>query len=458
MADLAKKLNKERQRAWEEAKGLLDTATSENRSFTGEEEAKWSNLNKHVDTLEQRVKELVEGEQRSKDVDNAYNTMAEKRVENRAGGNTAEKRFNEEIRNIANRRSEGLTVPAEGRLFDRLIKGAGRPLNPIEMRTVFDNYLPGGTPGSFTNNTGAGIVPIDFYDQLVSYLVEVSGIMQTGPTVLATRGGEPIQMPIVSQHTGQLTGTNAYAQLSAGQGTSLAVQDPIFAQKVLTSNKFGILVQVPRELLDDAGVNLLGYLATSAGRSVGNVLGNALVNGGGGISGPLLTQAPVTVTGTASGSVPTGTGHVAGGPTYQDLISVEYSVIAPYRQSRSCYWMAADQSLGSLRKITDTVGRPLWEPSTVLGAPDLLLGKPIVADPFMPQMATGTTSIAFGDFSQYVVRMVGDVRFERSDDFAFGTDLVSFRAVVRADGNLLNPNATQFPRSQPVVLFQGAAS
>ena len=74
----------------------------------------------------------------------------------------------------------------------------------------------------------------------------------------------------------------------------------------------------------------------------------------------------------------------------------------------------------------------------VLGSPDLLLGKPLVADPFMPAVATGAQSVAFGDFSQFFVRMVGGVRFERSDDFKFDTDLVAFRAVLRGDGVLVD--------------------
>ena len=74
----------------------------------------------------------------------------------------------------------------------------------------------------------------------------------------------------------------------------------------------------------------------------------------------------------------------------------------------------------------------------VLGSPDLLLGKPLVADPFMPAVATGAKSILFGDFSQFFVRIVGPVRFERSDDYLFGSDLVAFRALIRGDGVLVD--------------------
>jgi HK97 family phage major capsid protein len=66
-------------------------------------------------------------------------------------------------------------------------------------------------------------------------------------------------------------------------------------------------------------------------------------------------------------------------------------------------------------------------------------------------MAVASKSIAFGDFSQYFVRLVGGVRFERSDDFAFGSDLVTFRAILRGDGTLVD-------RTGAIKMYQGAAT
>jgi len=455
-SDLVQRLFEEEHRDWEQIKGIHELCITENRERTADEETRYKALHDAVDRTATRIRELQADEQRAAEAQTSYNDF-NGRTQN-SSAMTVERRFNEEIRKVWRRETDGITIPVgDSKLIRRM--GYGKPLGTTETRTILDNYLPGGNPGSFTNPSGAGIVPIDFYDQLISYLVEVSGLMQVGPTVLNTQGGEPIQMPIVAQHTGQLTGSNQYANLSAQQAAPLPTADPSFTQKLLSANKFGIMIQVPRELLDDAGVNLLGYLATSAGRSIGNVIGNALMNGGGGISGPLLTSAPVAVTGVpaVSGTAASANGVVEGGPRYQDIVTLQYSVIAPYRQSRSCYWLASDTSLGQLRLLTDNVGRPLWEPSTILGTPDLLLGKPIVADPFMPTFGVNNKSLAFGDFSQFAIRLVGDMRMERSDDFAFNTDLVSFRAVIRLDGQLLNPPAN-ITRSQPIQLFQGAAS
>jgi HK97 family phage major capsid protein len=67
-----------------------------------------------------------------------------------------------------------------------------------------------------------------------------------------------------------------------------------------------------------------------------------------------------------------------------------------------------------------------------------MLGKPVFSDPNVAAVGVSAKSVLFGDFSQYFVRMVGGVRFERSDEFAFGSDLISYRAVLRADAALVD--------------------
>lgn len=449
-SQVATRLHEQVQRDWHEIEQLTLRASDERRNFTPEEQTRFDELHASLDANDNRLKQVIEDEKRAKATDEAFRSL-EQRPANPDATNRASD-FEAEVRSFMDGtlrdergRPKPLDIPSQSsRIMHKL--STGRPMTPTEVRVLTDGYV-GNVP-----NTSGGIVPIDFYDQLLSYLIEVSGVMQTGPTVLNTVGGEPIQVPIVNQHTGLSSATQV--TVSAAQGGTLPSADPVFAQKTLTANKFGIMIQVSRELIDDSGVNLLGYLAMSAGRALGNVLGNELVNGGSGISGSILA-APVAITGPASAAGPTANGWITGGPTYANLVDMEYSVIAPYRQSRSCYWLAADKTLGVLRKLTDTVGRPIWEPSTVLGAPDLLLGKPLVADPFMPAIGSGNSSIIFGDFSQYFIRMVGGVRFERSDDFAFSTDLVSFRAIIRADGNLMNPPSYA---PQPLAVFKGATN
>jgi hypothetical protein len=90
-----------------------------------------------------------------------------------------------------------------------------------------------------------------------------------------------------------------------------------------------------------------------------------------------------------------------------------------------------------VRKLRDTTGQP------VNGLTDRrsILGYPAWTDPFMPAMANGVESIAFGDMSKYFIRIVNGVRFERSDEFKLQDDLIAFRCILRLDGALVDTGA-----------------
>jgi HK97 family phage major capsid protein len=93
--------------------------------------------------------------------------------------------------------------------------------------------------------------------------------------------------------------------------------------------------------------------------------------------------------------------------------------------------------MATVRKLKDGQGAYIFAAGAA-GAPDTILGKPVNTDPNIAAVALGARSVLFGDFSQYFVRLASGVRFERSDDFAFATDLVTFRTVIRGDGDLID--------------------
>jgi HK97 family phage major capsid protein len=419
-SEVAKRLRDRRQNVWGEAKSIAESAAQENRALTDEEQGKWDAMQEEMGKLDVRIKAVLDTEKRAKDADEAFDALSGKRPEQGQAQRTAGGgKMLEEIRKWA-RGEDGAPRNLEIR--------RDAQLGPINYRILTTAGQSGGTSAS-------SVIPTDFYDMLIAHLIEVSGVMQCGPTVLNTGGGETLQVPKTTAHS---------SAASAAQNAPLPTSDPTFSMQPLSAYKYGIMLQVARELIDDTAVDLLGYLAMQAGRALGNAFGTDLVNGSGANQpAGVVTTATTGVTGAVTG--------VSGAPSYANLVDLEYSVIAPYRQSRSCYWLAADKTIGGFRKITDTVGRPIWEPSAVLGSPDLLLGKPLVADPFMPAQATGAKSVAFGDFSQYFVRLVGGVRFERSDDFAFGSDLVTFRAILRGDGTLVD-------RTGAIKVYVGAAT
>lgn len=405
MSAFIKALQERRANVWEQAKELLDTAEKEKRDLTAEEEAKYQALNADLDKIDQRAKDLAEAEQRTKDAEAAFAGLLAKPQEQER--KAADK--DSELRRWARgeQRSVEIAVPS-GASFRDLVKG--------------------------TATAGGNTVPTTFYGQLMAHLIEVSGIMMAGPTVLSTASGETIEIPVTTAHsTASLT----------PEANPLTESDPAFGKRSLGSYKYGVLLQASSELLSDTGVDLEGYLAMQAGRALGNAFGVHAITGDG-------SSKPTGVITSASAGVTGGTG-VAGAFTADNLIDLYYSVIAPYRNSTSCGWLMRDATLGAARKLKDDQGQYLWQPSIQVGTPDTLLGKPVHTDPNVAAVAISAKSVAFGDFSQYFVRLAGGVRFERSDDYAFNSDLTTFRAIIRADGLLVDQTGA-------VKVFAGAAT
>lgn len=377
---LARRAFDEKLRAETKIRSIFDAA--EGRDLTGEELASVDRLDGEVRSLGERVSELMEQEQRSRDAADALARLA---PVDEPGGDADADDVGEQLRSFLRGEQRSVAVAPERR---DLVKG--------------------------TATAGGNTVPTTFYGRLVEHMVEVSGVLAAGPTLLETASGESIEVPTTTAFS--------TAALTA-EAAAIAESDPAFAKRTLGAWKYGATIQVSRELIDDTAVDLLGFIAAQAGRAVGNALGAALVTGSGS-SQPagVATQATAGKTGAATT------------PTTDDLIDLMYSVISPYRASSSCYWMFRDATAAHLRKLKDDNGQYLWQPSLVLGQPDMLLGKPVATDPNVAAADNSAKSVLFGDFAAYWVRLAGGVRFERSDDFAFSSDLVTFKVVARADG------------------------
>lgn len=395
-----KHLKEQRANAWEQAKALLDAAAAESRDLTAEENASFERINTDLDVLDRRAKDLEEAEQRNRDAAAAF-----ERIESRAPERPQVKTANDELRAVLLGETRGVEIMPEQR---DLVKSSA---------------------------TAAGnIVPTSFYGKLWEHMIEVSGVLSAGPTVLRTASGENFEIPVTTSHS--------TAALIA-EAATLTESDPAVAKRTLGAYKYGMSLQVSSELAADSGVDLEGYLARQAGRAVGNAFGVDLVTGN-------ASSKPSGIVQTASTGV-TGSASVSGAFTADNLIDLYYSVIAPYRNSPSCGWMMRDATIGAARKLKGSDNNYLWQPGLQVGTPDTLLGKPVFSDPNVAAVALSAKSVIFGDFAAYVVRLAGGVRFERSDDFAFQNDLITYRCVVRGDGILAD-------QSGALKLFVGNAA
>jgi HK97 family phage major capsid protein len=112
--------------------------------------------------------------------------------------------------------------------------------------------------------------------------------------------------------------------------------------------------------------------------------------------------------------------------------------------------MMGANALSAVRKLKDTAGNYIFSPAADGNQRDLLLSRPVFENPHVPAPATSAKSVLVGHMPSFFVRTVGGIRLDRSDDYAFNADLVTFRASLRCDGAL--------PQSSHIKTFIGGAS
>lgn len=403
---LATKLLEKRAAAHEKGKVIIDRAEAEGRALTAEEESSFNAITAEMDSLRSQADRLVEFENEQRDIEAALG-----KVPGRGEQRTADDSAEVLLRKVLQGRN-----------------GAWDYSPTHEERQEVRALVKG------TASAGGVTVPTTFYGQLMEHAIDTSAILSAGATILYTTSGEEISVPVtLSAPTG--------AQV--GEGQTIPTSEPTLGKRSLYAYKYGDLLQISRELADDSAFDLEGFIARQAGRAIGNAFGAKLVSGTG------TNEPSGLMTATTLGK--TGGTAVGGAPTWDDLIDLFYSVIGPYRNSPNAGWLIKDGTAATLRKIKDLEGRYIWQPSVIAGQPDLIEGKPVFTDPNVPGIGLGAKSIAFGDMSAYFARIVNGVRFERSDDFAFDKDLITYRAIIRGDGVLVDQTGA-------VKHFAGGAS
>ncbi|TFD74730.1 phage major capsid protein [Cryobacterium fucosi] len=403
MPSMVERLLEQRAQLWSQATALLDVADAEKRDLSGAENEQYDKITEDMRSLKERADRFMEDDRTSRDIDEALRSF-------KGREQTTESRL-PELRKFVNGETKSFEIMPTVKELE-------------EIRAL--------SKGTLT--AGGNTVPTTFYAKLWEHMVETATLLAGGATLFTTNSGETIDFPVTTSH-----GTAA----AVAEGAVIGGTDPAFAKRSLGAFKYGEFALMSRELTQDTGVDLEGYLARVFGRNVGNLLGAKLIVGVG-------TTEPAGIMGSATLGITGGTG-VAGAPTFDNLIDLFYSVISPYRNSPNASWLMKDTTAGVLRKVKDLNGQYIWQPSVIAGTPDRIENRPVFTDPNVAGTAVNARSVAFGDLSAYVVRIVNGIRFERSDDFAFNTDQIAFRAIVRGDGLLADQTGA-------VKFYQGAAT
>ena len=269
---------------------------------------------------------------------------------------------------------------------------------------------------------GGYLVPDEYDSRLITKLTEENVIRRLGHR-LSTSGDHKINIA---------ASTPAAAWIEEGE--SLTVGDATFDQIILDAHKLHVAVKVTEELLYDSMFDIENYLFDAFGKALANAEEDAFINGDG-------NGKPLGILAAAGGAQTGVTTASSTAITADEVINLVYSLKRPYR--KNAVFIMNDQTIAAIRKLKDGNGMYMWQPALTAGEPDRLLGYPVHTSQFMPTIAAGAKTIAFGDFSYYNIGDRGSRSLGELRELFAGNGMVGFLAKERVDGKLVLPEAVQ---------------
>ena len=373
--------------------GFLETHKNSNGALSVEDDATYSKMEKEFDELTASI------------------TRAQRRA-------NMEMEMNKPVNAPITAKPMVITEPEDstGRASKGYKKNFWNAMRRKQMTPEMVNALQIGT-----DSEGGYLVP-DEYEKTLVEALEEENIFRKLAHVISTSSGDR-KIPVVA--------SKGSASWVDEEGT-IPDSDDAFNQVSIGAYKLGTLIKVSNELLNDSVFNLESYISKEFARRIGSKEEDAFFNGNG-------TGKPVGIFNATGGAEVGVTAASATAITADEIIDLFYSLKAPYR--KNAVWILNDATIKTIRKLKDNNGNYLWQPSLTAGTPDTILGRPVYTSSYVPTIAAGAKTIAFGDFSYYWIADRAGRNFKKLTELYAANDQTGFVATQRVDGKLILPEA-----------------
>ena len=388
-------LREKRAKAWDAAKQFLDAKRGADGMLSEEDTATYDKMEQDVMNLGKEIERLERQVAIDAELSKATSTPLTGKPGAKMGKDETEK---------------------TGRASDEY---KGSFWNAMRVKAPMPSVLNALQEG--TDSEGGYLVPDEFERTLVEALEE-ENVFRTLAHVIKTSSGDR-KIPVVASK-----GTASWVDEEGAYTES----DDAFSQVSIGAYKLGTMIKVSEELLADSVFDLEAYISKEFARSIGAREEESFFNGDG-------KGKPLGILAAAGGAEVGVTAASATAITADEVIDLFYSLKAPYR--KNAVWLLNDATVKQIRKLKDTTGQYLWQPSLVAGTPDTILGRPVKTSAFMPTAAAGAKTIAFGDFKYYWIADRQGRTFKKLSELYAANGQVGFMGTQRVDGKLILPEA-----------------
>lgn len=231
-------------------------------------------------------------------------------------------------------------------------------------------------------------------------------------------------------------------------GTRSDSDTPQVGKWRIEAHEMYAMPKASQKILDDAATDVEGWLAGKVADKFARVEGAAFWTGTG--VGQPKGLASYTTAATADASRDWGTfEHVVTGAngafhtTQFDPIHTLMGAMKDQYLNGAAFVMRRAVRTAARSLKESTTNRYLWEPGMQVGAPERLMGYPCRVDEYMPTLATGSLSLAFGDFKQAYL-IVDRMGMRTLRDPYTAKPYVVFYTTKRTGGGAQNTEAVKF--------------
>lgn len=399
----------ERARLWEQNKALLDGATAANRDLNAEEAKQYDTRDADIESLTDAIERL----------EKHANRGAEMGRVDRTGVVASSDDDDSE--------DDGLYA----RAFDAFLRGGMNDLDPEDRKLLRANFQESksirAAQGVGTGAAGGYVVPPEFRDKIVETQKYFGPMLQLAE-VIETDTGAQLPWPTNDDTA------NVGAILA--ENTQVTEQDVTLGTANIDAYMYtSKLVRVSFQLLQDRP-DFSTWLARKLGERLGRILNQHFTTGTG------TNQPDGIVTSASVGVTVGGTFATLNANLGDAVIDLADSLDPAYGALGDLRYMMHQTARKAIRKLKDSQGQYLWQPSLQAGTPDLLNGYAISLNNDMPTMAIASKSIGFGSIREaYLVRIVRGIQTLRLEERYADFLQVGFLAFERADGTLQNASA-----------------
>lgn len=385
-----------RVKTWEDAKAFVESHADENGILSAEDNVAYTKMEKDIEDLTAAIDRQQRAKRMEHELSKPMNTP------------------------LTGKPEQGNAIPENktGRASDDYRNNFWNAMRSKVPMPDITNALQIGT-----DSEGGYLVPDEYEHTLVEALEEENIFRQMAKVIQTSSGDRKI--PVVAAK-----GTASWID----EEGAFTESDDSFGQVSIGAYKLGTMIKISEELLNDSVFDLESYISREFARRIGAKEEEAFFTGNG-------QGKPLGVLATTGGAQTGVTAASATAITADELIDLFYSLKSPYR--KKSVWVLNDSTIKAIRKLKDSNGQYLWQPSFVDGNPDTILSRPVKTSAYMPAIAAGAKSIAFGDFTYYWIADRQRRSFKRLNELYAATGQVGFLASQRVDGKLILSEAVK---------------